>query len=61
VRESGDRGVGLDDGERVVCALGLTIATFWPTRAFTSVDLPALGAPITATKPARDFVSVIPA
>ena len=38
---------------RVVCALGLTIATFWPTRALTSVDLPAFGAPITATKPAR--------
>ena len=38
---------------RVVCALGLTIATFWPTSALTSVDLPALGAPITATKPAR--------
>ena len=39
---------------RVVCAFGLTIATFWPTSALTSVDLPALGAPITATKPARD-------
>ena len=30
-------------------ALGLVIATFWPTRALTSVDLPALGAPRTAT------------
>ena len=37
---------------RVVCALGVTIATFWPTSALTSVDLPALGAPITATNPA---------
>ena len=36
---------------RVVCALGLTIATFCPTSALTRVDLPALGAPITATKP----------
>ena len=40
---------------RVVCAFGLTIATFWPTSALTSVDLPALGAPITATKPAFVF------
>jgi hypothetical protein len=37
---------------RVVCGLPLTIATFWPTSAFTSVDLPAFGAPITATNPA---------
>ena len=27
--------------------------TLRPTRAFTSVDLPAFGAPIMATKPAR--------
>ena len=39
------------------CALGLTIATFWPTRALTSVDLPALGAPTTATRPQRVCVS----
>ena len=38
---------------RVVCALALTIATFCPTSALTSVDLPALGAPITATNPQR--------
>src|SRR5690606_23929427 len=38
---------------RVVCALALVIATFWPTSALTSVDLPALGAPITATTPQR--------
>src|SRR3546814_14854745 len=36
---------------RVVCALGLTIATFWPTSALTSVDLPALGAQTTALRP----------
>ena len=36
---------------RVVCALSLTIATFWPTSALTKVDLPALGAPMTAAKP----------
>jgi hypothetical protein len=33
--------------------LALTIATFWPTSALTRVDLPALGAPITATNPQR--------
>ena len=44
---------------RVVCALALTIATFCPTSALTSVDLPALGAPITATKPARVGISLI--
>ena len=38
---------------RVVCALGLTIATFCPTNALTRVDLPALGAPIMATWPQR--------
>src|SRR3546814_18396645 len=36
---------------RVVCALAGVIATFWPTSALTSVDLPALGAPMTATRP----------
>jgi hypothetical protein len=41
---------------RVVCALALTIATFWPTSALTRVDLPALGAPITATKSGAGFV-----
>jgi hypothetical protein len=38
---------------RVVCALALVIATFWPTNWFTSVDFPAFGAPITATTPQR--------
>ena len=28
---------------RVVCGLSATMATFWPTRAFSSVDLPAFG------------------
>src|SRR3546814_9203023 len=35
----------------VVCTLGLTIATFCPTSALVSVDLPALGAPTIATTP----------
>src|SRR5205807_171822 len=38
---------------RVVCTLGVTIATLLPTSALISVDLPALGAPISATKPQR--------
>ena len=37
---------------RVVCTTGLTIETFSPTRRFTSVDLPALVRPTTATTPA---------
>ena len=40
-------------GMRVVCTLWLTIDTLAPTSALTSVDLPALGAPITAMKPQR--------
>ena len=35
----------------MVWALALVIATFWPTSWLTSVDLPALGAPMTATTP----------
>ena len=42
---------------RVVCTLRETIDTLLPTSAFSSVDLPALGAPINATKPQR--VSVL--
>src|ERR1700722_871201 len=38
---------------RVVCGRGVTIATLWPTNRFTSVDLPTLVRPATATKPAR--------
>ena len=35
---------------RVVCATGVTIDTFAPTSALTSVLLPAFGLPTTATK-----------
>ena len=35
--------------ERVVCTLRDTIDTLAPTRALMSVDLPAFGAPISAT------------
>src|SRR5665213_176232 len=44
---------------RVVWTLGLTMATLVPTRALTRVDLPALGAPITAAKPQR-LISALP-
>src|ERR1700726_4252367 len=37
----------------VVCTLRETIVTLEPTSALTSVDLPTLGAPISATKPQR--------
>src|SRR5664280_1236711 len=36
---------------RVVCGLSATMATFWPTIAFSSVDLPAFGRPISETNP----------
>ena len=39
--------------ERVVCTLRDTMETFAPTSALSSVDLPALGAPMSATKPQR--------
>ena len=45
-------------GTRVVCALWVTIETLAPTSALTSVDLPAFGAPIMATKPQRVFLAV---
>ena len=38
---------------RVVCTLWLTIDTFEPVSWFTSVDFPALGAPMMAQKPHR--------
>ena len=38
---------------RVVCTLCETIVTLVPTSALISVDLPTLGAPISATKPQR--------
>src|ERR1700761_3890011 len=38
---------------RVVCTLRETMVTLEPTSALTKVDLPTLGAPISATKPQR--------
>src|SRR5262249_43615388 len=38
---------------RVVCGLGVTIASLWPTTRLRRVDLPAFGAPINATWPHR--------
>src|ERR1700722_19873954 len=43
---------------RVVWGLSATMATFWPTRALSSVDLPALGRPIKETKPERNLGGV---
>ena len=37
---------------RVVCGLSETMATFWPTSWFTSVDFPTLGRPTRETNPA---------
>ena len=39
---------------RVVCGWSLTMLTLRPTRALTSVDLPTLGRPKTATNPLRN-------
>src|SRR5215469_12905706 len=39
---------------RVVCGLSATIATFCPTSAFSSVDLPAFGSPTSDTNPERN-------
>src|SRR5262245_44023260 len=38
---------------RVVCGLGVTIASLRPTKPLSRVDLPAFGAPISATWPHR--------
>ncbi len=38
---------------RVVCGLGVTMASFSPTIRLSSVDLPTLGRPRMATVPAR--------
>src|SRR6187549_3186198 len=38
---------------RVVCGLSLVMATFSPTSAFVSVDLPTFGRPTNVTKPDR--------
>src|SRR3954447_22302203 len=45
----------------VVCTLRETIVTLVPTSALTSVDLPTLGAPISATKPQRVAGDMAPA
>src|SRR5258708_5161840 len=45
--------------ERVVCALRETTETLEPTSALIKVDLPALGAPIKATKPHDVSVSLM--
>src|SRR5699024_3111364 len=42
---------------RVACGRRETMAIGWPTSALTSVDLPTLGRPVTATKPARKLMS----
>src|SRR5258708_39705422 len=46
---------------RVVCTLRDTMVTLEPTSALTSVDLPTLGAPISATKPQRVATGTAPA
>src|SRR5205823_5415436 len=38
---------------RVVCGLGVTIASFVPMITLSNVDLPTLGAPMIVTKPER--------
>ena len=38
---------------RVVCGLGVTMLIFWPSSAFSSVDLPTLGRPTSAANPQR--------
>src|SRR3974390_3521966 len=42
---------------RVVWGLGVTIASFSPTNAFSKVDFPALGRPMMETKPERKPMS----
>src|SRR3954465_9546455 len=46
---------------RVVCTLRETMVTLEPTSALTRVDLPTLGAPISATKPHRVAAAAGPA
>ena len=45
---------------RVVCGFELVIATFSPTSAFVSVDLPTFGRPTIETNPARYSATVVP-
>src|SRR3974390_1353739 len=42
---------------RVVWGLRITMASFSPTNAFSSVDCPALGRPMMETKPERNAIS----
>src|SRR5271169_6460649 len=42
---------------RVVWGLRVTMASFSPTSAFSSVDFPALGRPMMETKPERNGIS----
>src|SRR5271165_5933153 len=42
---------------RVVCGLRVTMASFSPTSAFSSVDFPALGRPMMETNPERNAMS----
>src|SRR6476469_2820644 len=44
---------------RVVWGLSLVMATFSPTSALVSVDLPTFGRPTKVTKPERKFSSVM--
>src|SRR5215467_10531364 len=39
---------------RVVCGLGVTMASLVPMMALSSVDFPTFGAPMMVTKPARN-------
>ena len=42
---------------RVVCGLRVTIASFSPTSALSSVDFPAFGRPMMETNPERNAMS----
>ena len=44
---------------RVVCGFGLTMLTFCPISAFSSVDLPTFGRPASAAKPQRTVGSAL--
>src|SRR6185437_4183440 len=44
---------------RVVCGLSATMEIFWPTRVFSSVDLPAFGRPRMETKPERKILGCV--
>jgi hypothetical protein len=44
--------------ERVVPGLGVAITSFWPRSALSNVDLPTLGRPTIAHRPARGASAV---